>query len=632
MNVRVELHQGGLEAVAHVTDAAGDPSEATQRILAELTKLGVTPLPDAAEVWKAIENGAPDAGVVVARGTAPQRGIDARVMLLVPVHDTPVSEGADPLLTYCRNVVYPGDVILRKTPASEGIPGKNLLGAVISAPKGSDVPVLASEGVTTSSSELEFRSARYGVALFSKGLLRVIDAIRLSPDLMEARVTVLPDPNCDDETQADKLAAALAARGIKQGIDRDALVAGARAARASGHPEAEVVGARGKPPVDGSEIDYRIVVDMEKKAFKALEGERADFRETESVKNVKKGEVLAEVLPARQPAAGFRLDGSVLQARMTRAQGAKPGDNTALSEDGTKVVSDADGMIVLKGGKFNVVDEYAVPEDVDFSTGNIRASGVVRIRGQVQSGFLVQAGKEVEVGGDVWQAVIDAKGDVRVRGAITSGSKVTGHNVTARFISNSHVEAEGDVEVNLSITSSEVYSRGKLTVMGSQGVIIGGEVNASKGIEAREIGSPSSRTKVVVGKDLRVVRELKEIREARAPIPDELRNLASSLSREFLKDPRAALLALPPTMRKAKIETLQKMKELQLKDQLYAARQTELEEQALEERGAQIIVHGRIHAGTTVIIGPARSVLTDTIQRAVLHFDPETANVTWRRM
>ena len=118
-------------------------------------------------------------------------------------------------------------------------------------------------------------------------------------------------------------------------------------------------------------------------------------------------------------------------------------------------------MIVIKGGKFNIVDEYMVPEDVDFSTGNIRASGTVRIRGQIQSGFLVQAGKDVEVGGDVWEAVVESKGDVRVRGAITSGSRVSGRNINARFISDSWVDAEGDLDVNLSITSSEVYVQGE---------------------------------------------------------------------------------------------------------------------------------------------------------------------------
>jgi uncharacterized protein (DUF342 family) len=449
---------------------------------------------------------------------------------------------------------------------------------------------------------------------------------------MEAYVTVLPDAKRDDTAQVGGIVAALADRGVKQGIDRDALLNAVRAARSSGKAMGETVGARGNAPVDGAEADYRIVLDLEKKACKVLDGERADFREIESVKNVKKGEILAEVLAAQQPAPGFRLDGSVLQPKMRRAEGPKPGDNTTLSDDGSKVLADADGMIVIKGGKFNIFDEYLVPEDVDFSTGNIRASGVVRIRGQIQSGFLVQAGKDVEVGGDVWEAVVESKGDVRVRGAITSGSRVSGRNISARFISSSRVEAEGDLDVNLSITSSEVYVRGKLTVLGSQGVIIGGAVNAAKGIEAREIGSPNSRTNVAVGKDLRVTRELEEIQKSLTSITDGLRSLAGTLGREFLKDPRGALLALPPALRKTKIETLQKMKDLQQKEQELSARKEELSQLALEEQGAQITVHGQIHAGTVVIIGPVRTTIADTIQRAVLHYDSDNNCVTWRRL
>jgi uncharacterized protein (DUF342 family) len=270
---------------------------------------------------------------------------------------------------------------------------------------------------------------------------------------------------------------------------------------------------------------------------------------------------------------------------------------------------------------------------VDFSTGNIRASGSVRVRGQVTPGFVVQAGKLAEIFGDVWEGVIEAKGDVKVRGAITAGSRVkAGGNVSARFVLNSRVEAEGDVDVALSVTGSEIYAKGRLRVVGSQGVILGGEVNAALGIEARTIGSPGSRTKVVVGVDLRVAREMEEVQKARPAVQEELKILQGNLSKEFLRDPRAALLALPPTLRKPKIAILQRMKELQQRALELTARHDELAQALSETRDAQIAVSGEIHAGTSVTIGSAKTTLTDTVKRVILHYDPGHNGVVWRRM
>jgi uncharacterized protein (DUF342 family) len=385
--------------------------------------------------------------------------------------------------------------------------------------------------------------------------------------------------------------------------------------------------------VDGQEADYRLVVDLEKRAVKVLEGERIDFRELERVKNVRKGEALADRVPSVEPVPGFRVDGTTLKPAVRRAQGLKPGDNTLVSDDGQHVLADADGMMVIRGGKFHVVDQYLVPEDVDFSTGNIRASGSVRVRGEVKPGFLVHAGKDVDIQGDVWEAEVAAQGQIRIRGAIAAGSRVTAEkSLSARYILNSKIDVGGDLEVALSITGSEVYVRGKIRAMGAQGIILGGEVNAALGIEARTIGAPSSRTRLAVGIDLRVAREIDALQREQAALVAEMAALQQALGRDFLKDPRAALLALPAALRKGKVEILQKMQELRKRETEGATRREALAKRAVEARDSRVAVVGEIHAGTSVIVGPAQITLTETLRHAVLYYSPEQNRVLWRRL
>lgn len=634
--MQVELRRGGLEAYALLGSPPIEINAAADTIVSGLRQAGVRTVPDAATVAGILSAAMADPasapnGVLVAVGEAPSPGVDAQLLSSFPVRDTPLSNGTEPFSAYPQNVAYPGDTVLRKNPPSEGIPGTSLLGAPVPAPGGRDITIMAGDGIAEDGSE--FRATTYGVILFHKGRLQVVPALRVSEDRMEARLTLLPDPRRDLQGHVAAVVKAIQELGVRQGIDCKVISEAVERVRTTQRAEANVLVARGREAVDGQEAGYRFLLDLEKKACKVMDGDRVDFREIESVRNVTRGEALAERLPPLEPLPGYRVDGEILKPRMRRATGLRPGDQTALSEDGQQVVADADGMVLIKGGQFHVVDSYVVPGDVDFSVGNIRASGSVQVRGQVKPGFVVQAGKIVEIGEDVWEARLEAGGDVKIRGGIAAGSLVkAGNNLTARYVSNSRVEVGGDMDVSLSVAGSEVYVKGKLRVNGAQGRILGGEVNAAAGVEAREIGAPSSRTRIVVGVDLRVARELEALEKERSTIPSELASLHRSLGKEFLRDAKAALLALPPALRKAKLEVLQQMQELRKREGEIQARLEELNQFQLEAQEATIRVSGEIHAETQVTVYKARTTLSETLQRVILHYDAANGAVVWRRL
>ncbi|MBE0616627.1 MAG: DUF342 domain-containing protein, partial [Proteobacteria bacterium] len=274
-----------------------------------------------------------------------------------------------------------------------------------------------------------------------------------------------------------------------------------------------------------------------------------------------------------------------------------------------------------------------VQGDVDYRTGNIRASGSVQIRGQVKPGFQVHAGRDVEILQDVEEAVVEAGGDLKILGGVMSGSRISaGNSLTAKYLLNSHAEAEVDVEVKLSVTNSRIYAKGKVRVMGAQGAIIGGEVNAALGLEARSIGSPSSKTHVAAGVDLRVLREMEAIDKESAAALEELASLQSNLGKSFLRDPRAAIEALPPTLRKPKLDLLMRMKALYQRTADLKAQRQMLEMANQELKDAQISVHGEIHAGTTVTVFQGKLTLPETQRHVVFYFDRDQGRIASRRL
>ncbi len=109
---------------------------------------------------------------------------------------------------------------------------------------------------------------------------------------------------------------------------------------------------------------------------------------------------------------------------------------------------------------------------------------------------------------------------LHVRGDLIVGKGIMGHgksdiivdgSLIVKFIENAKVYAKGRIETN-EIVNSMVLCDNEIVVMGKKGHIVGGETTAKYLIEAKTIGSKMGvRTKIYLGVDASVVRELKRI-------------------------------------------------------------------------------------------------------------------------
>ncbi|MDP6350413.1 MAG: FapA family protein, partial [Chloroflexota bacterium] len=99
------------------------------------------------------------------------------------------------------------------------------------------------------------------------------------------------------------------------------------------------------------------------------------------------GETLVEAIPATEGTMGH----TVLGADLPQTPG-EPVDLAALAGDNTEVDGNilkatVSGEPVLNGEKVEVTEIMEVPDDVDFSTGNIRFPESVEVKGGVRPGF-----------------------------------------------------------------------------------------------------------------------------------------------------------------------------------------------------------------------------------------------------
>lgn len=223
----------------------------------------------------------------------------------------------------------------------------------------------------------------------------------------------------------------------------------------------------------------------------------ADYKSLDYVQNVKKGDLLCEIIPPTRGKEGKGLDGKVLPGIMGNAVDITAGNNTVYSDDKSKIYAACEGCPVLRDGEI-MVCKVLILDQVDASTGNIDFYGSIQITGDVVHGFYVHATEDIIVEGIV-EGSLYAGGNIilksGMKGSETSELKASG-NVVAEFIENAAVTVKKSLYTD-ALLNSNVECWEKIDVFGGRGKLIGGHYNAGEQIIALEIGNHSNTLTVL---------------------------------------------------------------------------------------------------------------------------------------
>ena len=337
--------------------------------------------------------------------------------------------------------------------------------------------------------------------------------VSLSPDNMSAFLSLLAG---FEGALADVLEA-LAGKHILHGLDNDAIEDAIRQA-ANGQEVSALKIARGEPPIDAEEGRIELHYKEAKAALDPGSRASVNLREVDRYSVVKKDQLLAELIPSRQGKGGRDVLGKVIPPHHPRASTVRliPGANVRRDDD-NKFYAETDGVVEYERGAISVKSDLNIAGDIDYSTGNIRFPGPVRVRGSVTSGFVLEAAGDIQIGGDIQDARVTSFGNITVsQGIVGEGKSVAlaKGRITAGWIEQSAVESGEDVIVGSHIFNSRVNADGWVKVVRGKGTIVGGEVWAAKGIEVRTIGSESVRgTVVAIGGGLALNKQIAELNE-----------------------------------------------------------------------------------------------------------------------
>lgn len=259
--------------------------------------------------------------------------------------------------------------------------------------------------------------------------------LKISPDNMQVALAIHPPLEAGRTLQQEDLEALLAEQKIVFGIDQEALRE-AREFIASGEKEFKhIVIARGQQVGKSTDAYLRYDMEIGPIAGKLLEDGSIDFRDRRIMVGVNTGQCIATKIPPVQGKPGINVYGEETPAPEGKDIKIELLNDVKFIRESMQVIATKDGVLsIVNDNVIKVCSHQTIRGDIDYKTGNIESMNCVTVNGNMQPGFKITAAGDVVISGEVMSAKISCQGNVVVKGGITG--------------KNSHIEANGDVDIN----------------------------------------------------------------------------------------------------------------------------------------------------------------------------------------
>lgn len=382
----------------------------------------------------------------------------------------------------------------------------------------------------------------------------------------------------------------------------------------------EIKIAQGVYPIAGEDakLEYHFDTSTETKLLEAEDG-RIDFRELSLIKNTKAGQVLVTMIPATAGSPGKNIKGEEVKPREGKKLQMPKGKNVAISDNGLQLVSSIDGEIKVIDDKVNVFAIYMVSANVDNSTGNIRFIGKVIVKGNVLTGFTIEADGDVEIFGVVEGAKIISKQNIILHRGIqgmNKGELYCDGDLVAKFIENSIIEVKGNIKSD-AIMHSHVVCGKKLEASGKKGLLVGGSFKVADEIKAKVIGSHMATvTELEVGVNPEMRKKYEQFKQERKSITDNLEKVTQAVD---LLTKISKKAELPPEKKEMLTKSIQAKLQLTQQLTLNSKELKELEIYLEELSKGKIKVSDVIYPGARVTIGSSIMYVKDVLKYLTLH-------------
>ena len=513
-------------------------------------------------------------------------------------------------------------VIARVSDAAEGEAGKDIYGNVIPGLPGNDPDIKLFRGLEMHGSSIV--SSRNGLLLMEESeksfrgeVIAYRDArigVHISEDAMEAEAELFREEGAGIPLSVENVLKALAALGIKKGIDLTEVEKACALARAKESVSGHIL-ARGEPALaaGGSAVKWLLPVILPELSETETEG---------STVQVKAGVPIAELSePAAEGRPGYDVKGTEIPVDKGTALAVEHDDSVLELpiEKGKRLVAGRSGELCFDGRELKISPVRIIQGDAGPSTGNIKFSGEIRISGNVLPGCVVIGESHVSVGGIAESAFVSAGG----KAVITLGFRGGGKGVLraragieTAFVERASVMAVGDIKLSKGSILSIIKTNGKLRISAEDGRLSGGVCQARRGIDAADMGSEKGvRTELSFGQDYLIKEQIgvceEEIAKARRILSEVEEKIKAALQN---KQP------IPDEARKEKVRFIKILEQLNLK--VFTLR-----EKFEEHYESEVRIRGTVFPGVVIESHDRYYEVKQKRSHVVFYFDRESGRI-----
>jgi uncharacterized protein (DUF342 family) len=435
--------------------------------------------------------------------------------------------------------------------------------------------------------------------------------IDVSDDKMDVKIVFYP---LEDDTYVDpkEIMYNLRQKDIVHGIDEN-LIKELASSHEYNIPFSIV---KGTSPIDGvpGRIEYGFRTNKDLTPEIDEDG-NVNYHKLNIIANVKKGDLLARLIPATEGEEGKNIYGNVISPRKAKPIRLRYGKNVAINDNRTELYADEDGLVRLFEGKVIVNNVFDVPNNVGISTGDIEFEGSVIVHGNVITGFTVIAKGDIEVNGVVEGARLKAGGDIILHKGIQGMNKSkieAGGNIKAKYIENGNVISGGSIHSE-AILHSRVSAKGEITVEGKKGMISGGTVRSGVGVSTKTLGSHMGTvTELEVGIDPLMLEEYNNLRRELPKLSDESKKLDQVVT--LLNKRKELVGELDDEKQEMYLSAIRNKVFISNKLNVAQKRIDELQEEVNNKNSGYVNVAGIVYPGVKVSIGNYSHYVRDELK------------------
>ncbi len=450
--------------------------------------------------------------------------------------------------------------------------------------------------------------------------------IAVSPGAYQAYLSLYPSINTGSMMSIEQVFQLISDEGVTLNLEEKAITE-AYESFMNGDVVENLLISQGVEATKGRDAEITIHFDKKDNRPKIVDG-KVDYKEVNVIQVVHKGDILITKKLATQGSRGKNVKGDDIPPIPGADIVILLGDGATVNDTGTVYTATVDGYVEYGNNRLAVHPVYIVNGDVDYSTGNIKFNGAVHVKGEVLSGFRVEANKSILVDGVCQDCELVSKGNIILRTGIKStgaGTITADGAVNVGYAENAKIYAKENIEIRKYAYNCELFAGGRIDATAGDGIVAGGVLNAFREISVKQLGTTGNmRFPIYVGYKYFIEAELERLRVEIGRATDIKEKLDETLSGfdltndKIITNPKITKLLNTDKAVTELIAVLKEKEEKLITD--------------MRAKNPRIKVKNRIYEGVRVNFYNVGVTLKEELENIVFYYDEKYKEVAWVSM